>query len=284
VGFIQGTVDTAQSVEVDPTGQILYDIQVSTPEYRSFRVHDLYGVPTLISESAASYSLPAAAPESIVSGFGRGLAVTSQAAGLLPLPTALAGTSVKVKDSAGVERLASLIYVSPVQINYVVPSGTAIGPAAVTVVNGTQVLATGTMQVSQVAPGLFSANSNGQGVAAAIAVTIKADGSQSAQYIFTATAAIGSRTSVPVDLGGPTDQVNLMLPGSGFRGASGLGGFSATIGGVNAQVLAAAPDPDFPGVDWVNVQIPRSLAGHGESDIVLTVDGSTANSVTVNIK
>jgi uncharacterized protein (TIGR03437 family) len=284
VGFIQGTADTARSVEVDATGQIVYDLQVSTPEYRSFRVHDLYGVPKLISESAASYSAGAVATESIVSSFGQGLAIIEQAAGELPLPTTLAGTSVKVKDSAGVERLAPLIYVSPVQINYVVPSGTAIGPAAVTVVNGTQVSATGTLQVSQTAPGLFSANSDGKGVAAAVAVTIHADGSQSSQYVFTASAPAGSRASVPVDLGGPADQVNLMLPGTGFRSSSGLAGFSATIGGASAQVLAAGPDSDFPGVDWVNVQVPRSLAGHGPSDIVLAVDGSTANTVTVNIK
>lgn len=284
VGIIQGTTDTSQSVEVNPGGQVAYAIQVSTPNYRTFRMRDLYAMPTVITASAASYRVSAAAPESIVSSFGQGLAVASQAASTLPLPTAIEGAAVKIKDSAGVEQLAPLIYVSPAQINYVVPSGTALGPAAVTVVNGTLVSATGTLQVGQIAPGLFSANSNGKGVAAAVAVTIKADGSQSAQYVFTPTAAIGSRTSVPVDLGGPTDQVNLMLPGTGFRGASGLAGFSATIGGVAAQVLANGPDPDFPGVDWANVQIPRSLAGHGDSDIVLTVDGVAANTVTVNIK
>jgi len=284
VGFIQGTVDTAQSVEVDPSGRILYDLQVSTPEYRSFRVHDLYGVPAMISESAASYSAGAVASGSIVSSFGQNLAMVEQASAGLPLLTTLAGTSVKVKDSAGVERLAPLIYVAPVQLDYVVPAGTAVGPASVTVLNGTQVSAAGALQVSQVAPGLFSANSDGKGVAAGIAVTIHADGSQDAQYVFTAASPPGGRTGVPVDLGGPADQVNLMLPGTGFRGAGSLAGFSAAIGGVSAPVLAAGPDPDFPGVDWVNIQVPRSLAGNGQSGIVLTVDGATANTVTVNIR
>ena len=37
--------------------------------------------------------------------------------------------------------------------------------------------------------------------------------------------------------------------------------------------------------DQVNVgPLPRSLAGKGESNLVLQVDGRTANTVTVNIK
>jgi len=38
------------------------------------------------------------------------------------------------------------------------------------------------------------------------------------------------------------------------------------------------------GLDQLNLIVPRSLAGRGEVDVVLTVDGRTANTVKVNIK
>jgi uncharacterized protein (TIGR03437 family) len=34
----------------------------------------------------------------------------------------------------------------------------------------------------------------------------------------------------------------------------------------------------------VNVAVPRTLAGRGDVEVVLTVDGKTANPVTVSIR
>ncbi|MEO8127983.1 MAG: aryl-sulfate sulfotransferase [Bryobacteraceae bacterium] len=47
VGWIRGDGlgDRSQSVEVDRTGKIVYNIQAMTPEYRSFRMRDLYTAP-----------------------------------------------------------------------------------------------------------------------------------------------------------------------------------------------------------------------------------------------
>jgi uncharacterized protein (TIGR03437 family) len=45
------------------------------------------------------------------------------AAASTPLPTELAG--VRVRDALGVERLAPLFFVSPSQINYLMPAGAA---------------------------------------------------------------------------------------------------------------------------------------------------------------
>jgi hypothetical protein len=41
LGILYGTT-TAQSVEVDKQGNLLYQIQTNTPEYRTFRLQDLY--------------------------------------------------------------------------------------------------------------------------------------------------------------------------------------------------------------------------------------------------
>lgn len=65
--------------------------------------------------------------------FGTNLAAATQAAVSPPLPTTLGGTTVKVRDSSGTERLAPLFYVSPTQINYLVPEGAAPGAGLVTV-------------------------------------------------------------------------------------------------------------------------------------------------------
>src|SRR5262249_9652231 len=91
---------------------------------------------TVTSVSAASYGLMGLASEGIAAGFGAGLATTAIEATTLPLPTELARTTVKVKDSAGAERLAPLFSVSPTQVNYQIPVGTAAGEATVIITSG----------------------------------------------------------------------------------------------------------------------------------------------------
>ena len=97
----------------------------------------------------------------------------------LPLPTALAGVTVRVRDNLNVERLAPLFFVSAEQINYLVPSGTANGLATVTVTNAGGEVSTGTVTISNVAPSLFAANANGAGVAAAVVFRRTASGQDS---------------------------------------------------------------------------------------------------------
>lgn len=226
----------------------------------------------LASVSAASYSRPVA-QESIISAFGVKLATTIQAAGTLPLPTSLAGTTVRVRDSAGIERLAPLFFVSAGQVNYLIPAGTASGMATVTITSGDGSISTGMVQVSGVAPGLFTLNQSGQGLPAALVLRAKADGSQSYESI-----------SEPIDLGSPTDQVFLILFGTGIRFRSSLSAAIVTVGGEYAQVSYAGAQPDFAGLDQVNVLIPRSLIGRGEVEVLLTADAQMANPVKINVR
>ena len=116
------------------------------------------------SVSAANYRGLRLASESIAAAFGSGLAVATQAASAIPLPTSLAGTTVKVKDSPGIERLAPLFFVSPGQVNYQIPPGTAPGPATITIISGDGSVSIGTRHITAVAPGLFTFNSDGKGV------------------------------------------------------------------------------------------------------------------------
>ena len=238
----------------------------------------------LVSVSAASYSGVQLAAEAIVAAFGNELAVGTMVASTLPLPTTLNGTTVKVRDSVGAERLAALFFVSPVQINYQIPQGTAAGVATVTVTNSSGALSVGTMQIATVAPGLFSANANGQGLAAAVALRVKANGAQSFESIVRFDPVLNRFVATPIDLGPAGEQVFLILFGTGFRYRSALSAVTAMLGGVGTQVSFAGAQGSLVGLDQVNTLIPRSLIGRGEVDVVLTVDGKLANMVRVAIK
>lgn len=234
--------------------------------------------------SAASFLGAEASAEQIVALFGTNLATGTQAADTVPLPTTLLGTTVKVRDNAGTERSAPLFFVSGGQINAMIPTGTINGSAQVVITSGDGRVSVGTIQISSVAPGLFAANANGLGVAAATALRVRADSSQSFEPVSSFDAAQSRFVTVPIDLGPDSDQVFLVLNGTGIRGRSALTAVTATIGGTAARVDFAGPQGSFVGLDQINVLIPRSLIGRGEVDVVLTVDGKTANTVKVNIK
>ena len=236
--------------------------------------------PVVTSVSAASFDGAfGLASESIASGFGEGLAGETAVATSLPLPTVLAGTSVRVTDSTGGFRLASLFFVSPGQINYLMPEGTAAGLAKVSVEVSGQEVASGTIQINAVAPALFSADASGHGPAAALFLRVDSDGSDPPVRTFDP----DTRASIPIDLGPESDQVFLLLFGTGIRGFTSEVG--AAVGGESVPVLGALPQGQFVGLDQVNLgPVPRTLSGRGEVAVTLTVDGLPANVVTVNIQ
>jgi uncharacterized protein (TIGR03437 family) len=237
----------------------------------------------LASVSAASFTGTALAPDSIVSAFGTLLATTAAVADSLPLPTTLAGTTVRVRDSAGAERPAPLFFVSPGQINCLMPAGLANGPATVTATSGDGSISIGTIQVATVAPGLFAANANGQGVASGLALRVSG-GAQSFEPIARFDPAQNRFVPMPIALGPEGDQVFLILYGTGIRNRSSLEAVTCTIGGVSVPVLFAGETPGFAGLDQVNIgPLPRSLAGRGEVDVVLMVDGRPANVVRISV-
>jgi uncharacterized protein (TIGR03437 family) len=230
--------------------------------------------------SAANYQGGTGAAEEIVSGFGTNLASATATATKIPLPTTLGGVTVKVRDSAGTERLSPLFYVSPTQINFQIPAGTTAGAATITVTNGSTNNA-GTLTIGNVAPGIFSADSTGKGFAAAQALRIRSDSTQSVEDIVQYDSAQSKFVGIPVNLN-TRDQLFLQLYGTGIRRRSDLANVTATIGGVAVKVLYAGSQNGYEGLDQVNLTLPRELPG-GELDIVVKVDGVNANTVKVVI-
>ncbi len=203
---------------------------------------------------------------------------TLQAA--IPYPAVLAGSTVSIRDSAGVLRLGALQFVSPVQINYVMPAATAVGQATVTVVAANGATASGTVPIAAVAPALFAIPP--AGVAAAFGIRVNPDNSQSPVNVFQCGATADSCVAAPIDVsGGP---VYLTLYGTGIRNRSSLDNVRCTIGGVDEPVLFAGAGGGFPALDQVNAQVPASLRGRGPVSIVVTVDGQSTNPVTINVQ
>jgi uncharacterized protein (TIGR03437 family) len=239
---------------------------------------------SLTATNAASFSSGPMAGESIGAIFSVNLAGGVQVAATLPLPTSLGGTVIKVKDIMGVERLAPLFFVSPSQVNYQVPAGTVAGTAAITASSTHGFVSISSKQIISVAPGLFSANANGQGVAAAVVLRIKADSSQFYEPVAVFDQAQNRFIARPIDLGPTSDQVFLILYGTGFRFRSSLSAVTATIGGANSEVLFAGPAPGFVGLDQVNLRLSRSLIGRGVVNVELRVEGQSANLVEASFR
>ena len=188
-----------------------------------------------------------------------------------------------MRDSAGTERAAPLFYISPAQINYQIPAGTATGEATIIVANSAGIFSAGTVQVSTVAPGLFAATSNGQGLAAAQVQRVRGTASSFEQTAYFDTT-LGRFMPVPIDLNPATDQVYLVLYATGLRNRTDLSKVTVKIGGSTAQIAYAGAQPGFVGVDQINVLLPTNFSGRGEVDVNVTVDGKAANAVRVNIK
>ena len=58
----------------------------------------------------------------------------------------------------------------------------------------------------------------------------------------------------------------------------------ATLAGQSADVLYAGPQGAFPGLDQVNVRLPRLLAGKGLIDLAVAVENQVSNTVTLSIR
>ena len=275
--YQSGGASTLLSVTADGQGGYTstYDIGLS-------------GVPATTSAvsavSAASFAAGALASETIAALFGSGLASDTQSATALPLPTTLGNVQVRVRDAAGTERTAPLFFISPTQINFQIPSGTSTGSATILVLLNGNTVGQGTITIETVAPALFTANASGQGVPAAVVYRIKADGTQTTEAVAQYNQSSSRFEAMPLDLGATTDQLYLVVFGTGFRNRSSLSSVTATLGGANAEVSFAGAQGNLTGVDQANLRIPRTLAGRGNVDLVFSVDGKMANTATLNIK
>jgi uncharacterized protein (TIGR03437 family) len=236
-------------------------------------------LPAKTDVSSAARVSTTIAVDSIASIYGSNLAASTEiapAGGKTPL----GGTHVFITDANGQVADAPLFYASASQINFLVPAGLATGNATLTVVSSAATVSVSVTLV-RIGPGLFVTEDQSQFVKANV-IKARADGTQTVTLPYQLVD--GALRALPVDLGSAGDVVVLVLYGTGLRGRTGLDQVTATIGGVSVPVLFAGAQGQFPGLDQINLTIPRSLAGRGMVDVVVTVEGQATNVGRIQIQ
>ncbi|MBS1858647.1 MAG: hypothetical protein JST11_24975 [Acidobacteria bacterium] len=214
---------------------------------------------------------PEAAPDGFVSAYGQGLSIVAAGATSPSYGTTLAGVNATLTDASGTARPASLAYVSPSQVNLLVPSDAAPGTATLTIGG-----ASTTLRIAPVSPGLFQLNT--AHVAAALAVRV-ANGQATQTPVPVFDCSSGTCRTVPIALDAQST-VYLNLYATGVRHAAAV---TCTVGGVVLPVSFAGAQGTYPGLDQINVALPASLRGAGEVDVVVTADGKASNAVRIAI-
>ena len=201
--------------------------------------------------NAASYA-PAGnpiAPGEYISLFGTGMAATAKVAAA-PYPLTFNGVTVLVNGKP-----APLEYVSGTQINMLIPYATQGPTATVVVQNGSATSNTVTVPVAATAPGFFSVDQSGTGIAA----------------VYHGNLAQGTVT--PNNPASPGETVVVYLSGMGAVSpaladgtATGLNPLSSMTSPV-AITIADQPTttsytglaPNFPGLYQINVVVPLAI-------------------------
>jgi uncharacterized protein (TIGR03437 family) len=175
------------------------------------------------------------------------------------------GLTVMVTDASGVTRPAKLVHASAGwgQINFIVPTASAPGPARMNVSRADGSRASARLLIAHTAPGFWT------GVSCAGPVSGFPNGSPISDC------RSGRRRALPVR----TKQV--LLLGSGLRNAR-ASEIEVTIGGAKARVVAVRASGN-PGADPVTIELPASVAGLGETDVICRVRGRIANVVRMRM-
>src|SRR6266481_243654 len=196
----------------------------------------------------------AVAPDSIAVATGGALANSTQQSQRLPngtFPTNVGGTTVMVNG-----RAAQILFVSPGQINFLVPPQTEIGTADVVSTNSENFASRGTGTTLRAAPGVFTQSGDGSGSGVILSSDLLQEG--------------------PFD---PTDsKLRLTIFATGTRNASQN---SIVMGGRVVNFESVIASADMPGLDEVNVLVPRDLRGAGNVDLFVQSDGRASNPVSV---
>ena len=215
--------------------------------------------------SAASYA-PAGnpiAPGEFIALFGSGLAKSLMQT-LPPYPTGagLNGVTVLIDNQP-----AAIYFVSPGQINCIVPFATQ-GPTATILVNNAGTNSnTVTVPVAATAPGMFSSDQSGTGTGAIRHADFT--------LVTAASPAVGGETVLLYLTG--IGAVNQPPADGTAGGASNLSTAQVTVlvGGNPGQVAYSGLAPGFPGLYQINVTLPALPPG-SSSSIPLAISTSNA--------
>ncbi|MGD0776332.1 MAG: IPT/TIG domain-containing protein [Candidatus Solibacter sp.] len=252
-----GTVDLTQ-IALGGAGQAFAGAAINAADSAAYEIYFGVRAPTLTGTgvflnplgviNAASFAPPGnpISPGQFVSLFGTGLAKSNQTAAP-PYPATLNSVSVLINNKP-----APLYFVSPTQLNVLVPYATS-GPTATIVVQNSSVNSnTVTVPVAATSPGIFTPDQSGSGGGA----ILHADYS----LVNPAKPAIGGETVLIylTGLGTVTPAVADGTAGTGTALHTADAGLVVYVAGQQATVVFKGLAPGFPGLYQLNVTCPSS--------------------------
>lgn len=244
---------------------------VSVPKVTSGSTGALSGLRSAVA------GVTALAPGSLAIATGTDLATAQAAASSAPWPASLGGSSASIKDSTGATTAAPLGFVSPGQVNFLIPDNAATGAATVTVNSGDGSSSAGKVTLTTLAPALFAVDS--AGLAAADATCVSSGGARTSEAVYRVVS--NTVEAEPLNLSACAQTI-LQLYATGLDKAT-ASGVQVTIGGAKATVQSVGPQATWPGLDQISFTVPTSLAGKGSVSISVSAGGMTSNSVNVTI-
>jgi uncharacterized repeat protein (TIGR01451 family) len=197
----------------------------------------------------------AVAPDSIAVARGSVLANTTERSQQLAngaFPLTVGGTTVTVNS-----RRAQIVFVSPTQVNFLVPPETEVGAAEVIVTNADGFPSRGPAITLRSAPGIFTFSGDGLG-----------DG-----------VVLDANTLLPAPFDPTSGNLRLIIFATGVRNGSQV---SITAGGRALTLESIVPSPTMPGLDEIHVLVPADLRGAGKVDLVVRSDSRDSNAAVVS--
>ncbi len=200
-------------------------------------------------------SIKAIAPDSIAVAFGSSLSFGTEqprpiTEGVFPLSAA--GTTVTVNG-----RPARVLFASPTEVHFHVPTATEVGSAEVVVTNSDGFPSRGLIATATAAPGVFSRNGDGLGAGMILDAEMLTTG--------------------PFD---PTSgKLQLIIFATGIRNGSTV---SVSAGGRPLSIARVERSSALPGLDEIHVDVPVELRGTGLVELAVKADGRDSNPVFID--
>jgi uncharacterized protein (TIGR03437 family) len=203
------------------------------------------------------------APGMIATIFGSGLALGTQSASTVPLPSQMQSASVTINGYT-----APLYYVSPSQLNVQVPYEVSPFSTATLTVNVGGQRASTSILIGSAAPGIFT-DQNGS----VVPNTTASRGSSVTLFITGAGNVTPSVATGAAPAAG-TALSRLPVPSLSYR---------VTVGGVIAPVQFIGITPGLVGVMQINYQVPTNVTP-GNRSVVVTIGGVSSAAAVLNVQ
>jgi uncharacterized protein (TIGR03437 family) len=233
--------------------------------------------------SAASFSVGSGlAPGMVASVFGVNFSSASDGAAAIPLPTSLAGCSIRFNASIP----APEFFVSPLQANLQIPwelSGRE--SATLTVAVGPEVSEAVVIPLTPFNPGIFSVEQTGAGQAASLIAGTASLAAPLGAYADSRPVKSGEFLVIfATGLGMVTN-----TPASGREASSSPLSETTTmpqvrLSGIDLPVHFSGLAPGFVGLYQVNVEVRGDVAPSDNAPLQLSIGGRAANAVTIAVE